>query len=118
LLRCFLGAKLHRLVITDANVDYVGSIEIDGDILDLSGILPGERVQVADLSTGERFETYVIEGRRGSGMVCVNGAAALLVSTGDRIIVLQYVWLEKGESPQAPRVVVADERNLNPELLD
>jgi aspartate 1-decarboxylase len=118
LLRCFLGAKLHRMVITDADVDYVGSITIDRDILRLSGILPGERVQVADLNNGERFETYVLEGPSGSGMVCINGAAALLVSPGERIIVLQYVWLEQGELPHVPRVVVADDDNLNPGLLD
>jgi aspartate 1-decarboxylase len=118
LLRCFLGAKLHRMVITDADVDYVGSITIDGDILRLSGILPGERVQVADLNNGERFETYVLEGPSGSGMVCINGAAALLVSPGERIIVLQYVWLEQGETPPVPKVVVADDDNLNPGLLD
>jgi aspartate 1-decarboxylase len=117
LLRCFLGAKLHRMVITDANVDYVGSIQIDGEILRLSGILPGERVQVADLDNGERFETYVIQGTPGSGMMCINGAAARLVSPGDRVIVLQYVWVENGEAPPVPKIVIAGESNLTPGLL-
>ncbi len=116
--RCFLGSKLHRMVITEADLDYVGSITIDRELLDISGILPGERVQVADLSTGSRFETYVLEGPGGSGMICINGAAARLVNPDDRVIILQYVWVNDDETPPKPRVVVADDRNLNPELLD
>lgn len=115
--RCFLGAKLHRMTVTGAELDYVGSISIDSDLLDLSGIRPGERVQVADLSNGERFETYVVEDARGSGTVCVNGAAARMVRAGDLVIVLQYAWVGDDEQPPVPRVVVADERNLNPRLL-
>jgi aspartate 1-decarboxylase len=117
LFRCFLGAKLHRVLVTDACVDYVGSIMIDRDLLDLSGILPGERVQVADLVNGQRFETYVIEGERGSGMISINGAAALLVEPGHRVIVMQYVWIGPGETPPATRVVMADPDNRNPRLL-
>ena len=116
--RCFLGSKLHRMVITEADLDYIGSITIDRELLDISGILPGERVQVADLSTGARFETYVLEGPRASGMICINGAAARLVTPGDRVIILQYVWIDGHETHHRPRVVVADERHLNPELLD
>lgn len=115
--RCFLGAKLHRVLVTDACADYVGSIEIDAEMLDLSGILPGERVQVADIANGERFETYVIEGERGSGTVSINGAAALLVTPGDRVIVMQYVWTDGSEQPPKPRIVVADQDNRNPRLL-
>lgn len=115
--RCFLGAKLHRMVVTGAELDYIGSITVDTDLLDLSGIRPGERVQVADLSNGERFETYVIEGEPGSGTVCVNGAAARMVRAGDRVIVLQYAWVGNDEEPPVPRVVVADDSNLNPRLL-
>ena len=115
--RCFLGAKLHRMVITEADLDYVGSITIDSELLDMSGILPGERVLVADLESGERFETYVLEGERGSGVICVNGAAARLVHPGDRAIILQFVWVGEGETPPVPRIVVADQRNLNPVLL-
>ncbi len=117
MLRCFLGAKLHRVVVTDACTDYVGSIEIDSALLELSGIAPGERVQVADLANGQRFETYVIEGARDSGTVSINGAAALLVKPGDRVIVMQYVWVQTGEEPPLPRIVMADDRNLDPRLL-
>jgi len=116
--RCFLGAKLHRVVITGADLDYVGSITIDADLLDLSGILPGERVLVADLESGQRFETYVLEGERGSGTICINGAAARLVHPGDRAIVLQFVWVSGSEAPPVPRVVVADDANRNPRLLE
>ena len=116
--RCFLGAKLHRMVITEADLNYVGSITIDRDLLDMSGILPGERVLVADIESGARFETYVMEGDRGSGVICVNGAAARLVHPGDRVIILQYVWASDDCAPPKARVVVADDRNLNPSLID
>ncbi len=117
MLRCFLGAKLHRMVVTDADVGYPGSITIDRALLDLSGMAAGERVQVADLENGERFETYVMEAPAGSGTICINGAAALLVRPGHRVIVMQYVWVEAAEPPPTPRVVLADDRNLNPRLL-
>ncbi|MCK5116713.1 MAG: aspartate 1-decarboxylase [Candidatus Aegiribacteria sp.] len=116
--RCFLGAKLHRMVVTEADLNYVGSITIDKDLLDMSGILPGERVLVADIESGTRFETYVMEGDRGSGVICVNGAAARLVHTGDRAIILQYVWISDDSAPPKARVVIADDRNLNPTLID
>ena len=116
--RCFLGAKLHRMVVTEADLNYVGSITIDRDLLDMSGILPGERVLVADIESGSRFETYVMEGDRGSGVICVNGAAARLVHKGDRAIILQYVWVSDDCAPPKARVVIADDRNLNPSLLD
>lgn len=113
-----MGAKLHRMVITGADLDYVGSITLDPDLLDISGIRPWERVLVADLDTGSRFETYVIEGERGSGTVCINGAAARLVCPGDRCIVLQFVWLDRDDEVPSPKVVVADGENLSPRLLD
>lgn len=116
--RCFLGAKLHRMVITEADLNYVGSITIDSDLLDMSGILPGERVMVADIESGARFETYVMKGERGSGTICINGAAARLVHPGDRAIILQYIWISDDETPPKARVVVADDRNKNPSLLD
>lgn len=116
--RCFLAAKLHRMVITGADLDYVGSITIDADLLRLSGIMPGERVLVADMESGERFETYVLRGEPGSGTICINGAAARLVHPGDRAIILQFVWVDGDETPPTPRVVVADDGNRNPRLLD
>jgi len=103
--------------ITEANIDYMGSITIDRELLDISGIKPGERVQVADIDTGNRFETYVFEGERGSGTICINGAAAKLVQEGDLVIILQYVWVDSDETPPTPRVVIADSSNCNPELL-
>jgi len=106
------------MVITEADLNYVGSITIDADLLDMSGILPGERVMVADIENGSRFETYVLEGESGSGLICINGAAARLVHTGDRVIILQYVWVNDDEIPPKPKVVVADSSNLNPSLLN
>ena len=118
MLRCFLGAKLHRLVITEADPDYVGSITLDRDLLDLSGIRPGERVLVAGLSSGARFETYVMEGSPGSGTVRINGAAALLVTPGERVIVLQFFWADPSrEEIPDPAVIMANEDNLDPYRL-
>ncbi|MBN1434047.1 aspartate 1-decarboxylase [Candidatus Fermentibacterales bacterium] len=119
MMRCFLGSKLHRMVVTEADPDYAGSITLDRDLLDLAGMLPWEKVLVGNLRNGCRFETYVIEAERGSGTVCVNGAAARLVSIGDRIIVMQFFWADPdAESIPRPRVVVANEvDNLDPRLL-
>ncbi len=118
MLRTFLAAKLHRLVVTEADIDYVGSITLDRDLLEMSGIMPGEKVLVADLSSASRFETYVIEAQAGSGTVCINGAAARLSAPGDRIIVMQFVQVDTDEeTPPEPRVVMADENNRNPGLL-
>lgn len=115
MLRCFLKSKLHRMVVTQAELDYVGSITIDRDLMDRAGLLPNEKVLVANIHTGSRFETYVLEGIRGSGTICINGAAARLCSPGDRVIILQFAWMDMGkENPPEPTVVVADHRNLNP----
>ena len=80
--------KIHRATVTQANLEYMGSITIDSELLELSGILPGERVQIVDNNNGNRLETYVIAGERGSGVICLNGAAARCVSTGDKIIIM------------------------------
>jgi len=107
-----LRAKLHRATITQAEVDYVGSITIDTDLLDASGILPGECVLVADLTDGKRFETYVMEGERGSGVICINGAAARLVRVGDKIIVMAFAYAEADEAKELrPQIVLVDEQN-------
>lgn len=118
MLRKFLGAKLHRMRVTEANLDYAGSITIDDDLLGLSGILQGEQVLVACVNTGARFETYVVRGEAGSGVICINGAAARLCAPGDLVIILQFVLVDTArEEPPSPVVVVADENNLFPEVL-
>ncbi len=110
--RKMLKSKIHRLRVTDANLDYHGSITIDEDLMDLAAILPYEFVDVWNISNGKRFETYAIPGRRGKREVCVNGAAARLVSRGDLIIVAshRYISEEKSEIP-APHLVFVDDAN-------
>ncbi len=99
--RTLMNAKIHRARVTEANLDYVGSITIDEDILDAVGIVANEKVQVVNNNNGARFETYVIPGERGSGVFCLNGAAARLVQKGDVIIVISYVLVpeEKTRRP-------------------
>jgi aspartate 1-decarboxylase len=88
--RTMMKSKIHRAVLTDANLEYVGSITIDTDLMEAADLLPHEKVHVLDINNGARFETYVIEGAPGSGEMCVNGAAARLVQPGDRVIVISY----------------------------
>ncbi|KNZ41513.1 aspartate 1-decarboxylase [Acetobacterium bakii] len=105
-------SKLHRGTITEANINYVGSITIDCELLEKSDILPGERVQVVNVNNGERFETYTIEGERGTGIICVNGAAARLVQIGDQVIIISYAMMEKKEAPRfKPKVLILDDGN-------
>ncbi len=113
-----LRAKIHRATITQAEVDYVGSITIDRDLLDASGILPGECVLVADLTDGARFETYVLEGEAGSGIICINGAAARLVDVGDKIIVMAfgYVSPTEAESLKPQVVLIAEDNRIDRKL--
>ena len=107
-----LAGKIHRATVTEANVDYEGSITIDPNLLEASGILPFEMVQVLDLTNGARVETYAIEGERGSGEVCVNGAAALLIHEGDLVIVLHFVQVSDEEASHIkPKIVRVDARN-------
>ena len=107
-----LRAKIHRATVTQAEVDYVGSITIDQDLIDAAGIVPGECVLVADLDNGARFETYVFLGPRGSGTICVNGAAAKLVSVGDKVIIMAFGYLTPDEAADLkPSVVLVDENN-------
>ncbi|MHC4294841.1 MAG: aspartate 1-decarboxylase [Planctomycetota bacterium] len=107
-----LRAKIHHATITQAAVDYVGSITIDRDLLDASGIAVGECVLVADLTDGARFETYVFEGERGSGVICINGAAARLVNVGDKVIIMAFAYASPEESEKLkPQVVLVDENN-------
>jgi aspartate 1-decarboxylase len=107
-----LRAKIHRATITAASVDYVGSITLDRDLMDAAGIGEHECVLVADLSNGQRFETYVMEGPRGSGTVCINGAAAHLVTVGDLVIVMAFAYVSREEAGALrPRIVLVDEKN-------
>ena len=85
-----LKAKIHRAIVTQAELDYVGSITVDMDLLEQAGILEYEKVQIVDVNNGSRFETYTIAGERGSGVMCLNGAAARMVQTGDKIILMAY----------------------------
>jgi aspartate 1-decarboxylase len=104
--------KLHRAVVTQADINYVGSVTIDAELLAQSGILPGERVQIVNLNNGERFETYTIPGEAGSGVICINGAAARLVQVGDRVIIIAYALMDPEEANLfQPRVLILDENN-------
>lgn len=104
-----LKSKIHRVRVTEANLDYVGSITIDRKLMDAANIIAGEKVQVVDNNNGERFETYVIEGEAGSGCICVNGAAARRVAVGDVVIIMSYGLLEFEEAKAfRPSVVFPD----------
>lgn len=92
-----LKSKIHRVVVTEANLDYIGSITIDEDLMEAANIYPGERVQVVDNNNGSRLETYVIPGKRGSGCICINGAAAHLVHVGDTVIIMAYALMTEEE---------------------
>jgi aspartate 1-decarboxylase len=110
--RTMLAGKIHRATVTEANVDYEGSITIDPNLLEASGILPYEMVQVLDLTNGARVETYAIEGERGSGEVCINGAAGLLIHERDLVIVLHFVQVGDEEASHIkPKIVRVDARN-------
>ena len=104
--------KIHRATVTEANLEYMGSITIDSELLELSGILPGERVQVVDNNNGNRLETYVIAGEQGSGVICLNGAAARQVVVGDTVIIIAYAMMNEEEAKNfVPKVVMVDEKN-------
>jgi aspartate 1-decarboxylase len=107
-----LKSKIHRATVTDADLHYVGSITVDPDLLEAADILEHEQVAVVDIDNGQRFETYTIAGRRGSGDMCLNGAAARLVQPGDRIIVISYADYEPADlEGYAPRIVHVDTAN-------
>ncbi|MDD2444099.1 MAG: aspartate 1-decarboxylase [Desulfotomaculaceae bacterium] len=105
-------SKIHRATVTEANLNYMGSITIDEALLEAADILPNEKVQVVNNNNGARFETYVIEGRRGSGVICLNGAAARMVQPGDKVIIISYALLDRGEARAfKPTVVLVDDKN-------
>ena len=107
-----LKGKIHRVRVKQAALDYVGSITIDEDLMDAAGILEYEKVQILDIDNGNRFETYTIAGERGSGMICLNGAAARCVSVDDLIIIMAYVNMTPEEAKvHQPKVVLVDKEN-------
>ncbi len=108
-----LKGKIHRATVVQAELHYGGSSTVDQDLLDASGILEYEKVQIVDIDNGSRFETYTIAGERGSGMICLNGAAARCVSTGDKIIIMSYAQMTPQEiqNDYQPTVVFVDEKN-------
>ncbi|HAJ74649.1 MAG TPA: aspartate 1-decarboxylase [Lachnospiraceae bacterium] len=107
-----LKGKIHRATVKQAELDYVGSITVDQDLLDASGIFEYEKVQIVDVNNGNRFETYTIAGERGSGMICLNGAAARCVSVGDKIILMAYAGMTPEEVKNYhPSVVFVDDDN-------
>tara|TARA_B100000579_G_scaffold357691_1_gene313753 strand:+ start:45 stop:407 length:363 start_codon:yes stop_codon:yes gene_type:complete len=111
-LRWFLRSKIHRATVTEADLDYVGSVSIDSDLLSASGIAPWERVQVVDLTNGARIETYAIESPPGSGAIQINGAAAHLIHPGDKVIIMAYESLgEEQIDGHEPIIVHVDEEN-------
>ena len=107
-----LKGKIHRATVKQAALDYVGSITIDVDLLEASGIIEYEKVQIVDVNTGARFETYAIAGERGSGMICLNGAAARCVQPNDKIIIMCYCDMDEEEAKaHKPKVVFVDDEN-------
>ena len=110
--RSMMSGKIHRATVTQANLDYEGSITLDPDLMDGAGILPYEKVHVVDVTNGARLETYAIKGERGSGEVCINGAAAHLVHRGDIVIIIAYQQMTDAEARDlAPRMVYVDAFN-------
>ncbi len=111
-------SKIHRATVTEADLNYVGSITIDKTLLDASGIFPGERVQILNVNNGERLETYVIEGKPGSGTICLNGAAARKVAKDDIVIIIAYGLMTKEElSSHKPVVVIPNKDNSIKEVV-
>ncbi|HGH7174921.1 TPA: aspartate 1-decarboxylase [Bacillus wiedmannii] len=116
--RTMMRAKLHRATVTEANLNYVGSITIDEDLMDAVNIVENEKVQIVNNNNGARLETYVIKGERGSGVVCLNGAAARLVQPGDKVIIICYgLVAEENIHNQEPKIAVLDDDNQIIEML-
>ena len=107
-----LKGKIHRAKVVQAELDYVGSITVDQELLDAAGILEYEKVQIVDVNNGSRFETYTISGEPGSGLICLNGAAARCVREGDKIIIMEYCEMDSEEAKEhKPKVVFVDDNN-------
>lgn len=114
-MRWVLSGKIHKATVTQADLDYVGSITIDQDLIERAGFWPGERVLVVSNTSGARLETYVIQGERGSGMICMNGAAAHLIDVGEEIIIMGFTL---SASPIEARAILVDEQNRYVRDLD
>lgn len=113
-----MNSKIHRAQVTQADLNYVGSITIDEDILDAVGMLPNEKVHIVNNNNGARFETYIIAGERGSGVICVNGAAARLVQKDDIVIIISYVYVDNKEvAEHTPTVAIMGESNTIKEII-
>ena len=112
MLRTILKSKIHRACVTEANLYYEGSITIDAKLMDKADILVGEKVEVLNINSGHRLETYAIKGKSGSGVICLNGAAARGACKGDKIIILTYVMADDKEAKRLkPKIIKVDERN-------
>ena len=110
--RIMCKSKIHRATVTQADLHYEGSLTVDSDLLDAADIIPYERVQVCNINNGERFETYIIPGKRRTGIICLNGAAARLGSVGDEIIVITYAtYTEEELKNYKPTVIILDKKN-------
>lgn len=119
MLRMMLNSKIHRATVTQADLNYVGSITIDQDLLDEVGMLANEKVHVVNNNNGARFETYIIAGERGSGVICVNGAAARLVQKGDIVIILTYGYvMDENARDHKPTVAIMNENNTIREIIN
>ena len=112
-----LKSKLHRVKVTDANINYIGSITIDGNWMDAAGIIDGEQVHVVDVTNGARLVTYVIRGERGSKCICLNGAAARLVSIGDTVIIIAYAQVTPEEANMVNNIPAATAEPMTPATL-
>ncbi len=111
-MRTMLRAKLHRATVTETVLEYEGSLTVDRDLLDAVGLLPNEQIHVANITNGERFVTYLFEGERGSGVICVNGAAARLARPGDQLIIMAYGMMDDAKAEaHRPRVAILDAEN-------
>lgn len=107
-----LKSKIHRAVVTQADLHYIGSITLDEDLMDAAGIIENEKVHVVNINNGERMETYVIKGAKGSGVVCLNGPAARKAQKGDLVIIISYAMIDQKEAKDfQPRIVFPDENN-------
>ena len=116
--RTMMNGKIHRATVTEANLNYVGSITIDSAILDAVGMVENEKVQIVNNHNGARFETYIISGERGSGTVCLNGAAARLVQPGDTVIIISYALMSDEEiEGHQPKIAIMDSDNTIKELI-